>query len=100
MTFTLHIKTAQDLQDERLASERAGMVCSPLQGRLALGEETCAVIDALAADPATPWAMKQAINQAADWRRTSQTMDELGYLLGYTPEQMDDLFRLAMVIKV
>lgn len=83
-----------------IEEQRAGMVCSPLQGRLALGEATCAAIDAMAADPATPWAMRQAILQAGDWRRTSQTMDELGYLLGYTPAQMDDLFRAAMTITV
>ena len=65
---------------ETLEFERGGMVCTPLQGRLALGEATCAAIDAMAADPATPWAMRQAIGQAADWRRASQTMDELGYL--------------------
>jgi len=35
-----------------------------------------------------------------EWRRTSQTMDELGYLLGYTPEQMDDMFRVAMTVAV
>lgn len=83
-----------------LAAERSAMVCSRLQGRLVLGEATSAALDAMAADPATPWAMRETINSAIEWRRTSQTMDELGYLLGYTPEQMDDMFRVAMTVAV
>lgn len=83
-----------------LAAERDAMVCSRLQGRLVLGEATSAALDAMAADPATPWAMRETINNAIEWRRTSQTMDELGYLLGYTPEQMDALFRVAMTVAV
>lgn len=83
-----------------LAADRAGMVCSRLQGRLVLGQATCAAIDALAADPATPWAMRQTITSAIEWRRTSQAMTELGYLLGYTDDQMDALFRIAMTVEV
>ena len=83
-----------------LAAERAAMVCSRLQGRLVLGEATCAAIDAMAADPATPWAMRQTIANAIEWRRNSQSITELGYLLGYTDEQMDDLFRAAMGVAV
>tara|TARA_R110000824_G_scaffold401040_1_gene610477 strand:+ start:1421 stop:1837 length:417 start_codon:yes stop_codon:yes gene_type:complete len=85
---------------ELLVAQRMAMVCSPLQGRLALGEATCAAVDAMAADPDTMWAMKQTINSAIQWSRTSQSMDELGFLLGYTDAQMDDLFRLAMTIEV
>jgi hypothetical protein len=44
--------------------------------------------------------MRQAISNAIEWRRTSQTITELGYLLGYTDEQMDNLFRQAMVVEV
>jgi len=83
-----------------LAAERAGMVCSRLQGRLVLGEATCAKIDALADDPKTPWAMRQTILNAIQWERTSQSMTELAYLLGYTDEQMDELFRIAMTVRV
>lgn len=73
---------------------------SPLQGRLALGPETCLLIDAIADDPETPWAMRQAIVKATEWRRNSQAMTELGYLLGYTDTEMDDLFRIAINIEV
>ena len=83
-----------------LAAERAAMICSRLQGRLVLGEATCTALDAMAADPATPWAMRQTIANAIEWRRTSQAMTELGYLLGYTDTQMDDLFRIAMTVEV
>jgi hypothetical protein len=85
---------------ERLTAERAAMVCSRLQGRLVLGEATCAALDAMAADPTTPWAMRQTIAHAIEWRRTSQAMTELGYLLGYSDAQMDELFRLAMTVQV
>lgn len=85
---------------EALAAERAGMACSRLQGRLVLGEATCDALDAMAADPQTPWAMRQTINNAIEWQRTSQAITELGYLLGYTETQMDDLFRAAMVVEV
>jgi hypothetical protein len=86
--------------EEILLGERSRMVCSRLQGRLVLGEATCKELDAMADDPNTPWAMRQAISNAIEWRRTSQTMTELGYLLGYTDEQMDNLFRKAMVVEV
>lgn len=86
--------------EAELAAERAAMVCSRLQGRLVLGPQTCAAIDALAADPDTPWAMRETILNAIEWRRTSQAMTELGYLLGYTGEQMDALFRQAMTVEV
>lgn len=79
---------------------RRGMVCSRLQGRLTLGADVCAALDAMAADPATPWAMRETINSAMEWRRTSQTIDELGYLLGYTDAQMDAMFEAAMQIAV
>lgn len=80
--------------------QRAAMVCSRLQGRLVLGEAVCNAIDAIADDIKTPWAMRQTISNAIEWRRTSQSMTELGYLLGYTDDQMDDLFRKAMVVAV
>jgi hypothetical protein len=86
--------------EELLANERNRMVCSRLQGRLVLGETACAALDYMASDPYTPWAMRQTITNAIEWRRTSQAMTELGYLLGYTDEQMDELFRLAMVVEV
>ena len=86
--------------DRALLAERARMLVSRLQGRLTLGPQTVEALDAIAADPDTPWAMRETINNAIEWRRTSQAMDELGYVLGYTPEQMDDLFRIAATVVV
>ncbi|MES2435049.1 MAG: hypothetical protein V4586_14650 [Pseudomonadota bacterium] len=83
-----------------LAARRSNMVCSPLQGRLTAGPEICAMLDATAANPATPWAMREAIQNAREWRRTSQTIDEMAWLLGFTPEQMDSLFEAAMTVAV
>lgn len=82
------------------AEARKEMICSPLQGRIALGEEVCNTLDAIAVDPNTPWAMREAIKGATRWERLSPTIDEFGYLLGYDDTQMDDLFTLAMTIKV
>ena len=85
---------------EALAAERDKMVCSRLQGRLVLGEDTCNALDAMAADEATPWAMRQTTQNPIEWSRTSQAMTELGYLLGYSDTEMDDLFRIAMTVDV
>ena len=82
------------------AARRSNMVCSPLQGRLTAGPEICAMLDATATDPSTPWAMREAIQNAREWRRTSQTIDEMAWLLGFTPEQMDSLFEAAMTVAV
>lgn len=83
-----------------LADRRAAMVCSPLQGQLALGETLWTQVEALLNEPTTPWAMKAAITRAVEWRRDSQTIDELAWLLGLTDTQIDDLFVLAMSIEV
>jgi hypothetical protein len=74
------------------------MQCTRLQGRLALGPERCAIIDAVAADPSTPWAMAEAIRSAVTWSRDDQQIDELAWLLGLSPAQVDDLFALAITL--
>lgn len=85
--------------DEVLLKQQS-MKCSRLQGRITLGETVCASLDAIADDPTTPWAMREAIKNSVEWQRTSPTMDELGWLLGYTPEQMDTLFEQAITVAV
>lgn len=85
---------------DEAALKRPSMKCSRLQGRIALGETACKFIDAMAEDPVTPWAMREAIRSSVEWQRASPTIDELGWLLGYDPEQMDDLFAVAMQISV
>lgn len=93
-------KGADPSPEEQLATWRAAAKCSRLQGRLTLGPTVCAALDQMAADPATPWAMRETITGATEWRRSSQTIDELGYLLGYDAAQMDALFAAAMQIAV
>ena len=83
-----------------LADERAKMECTPLQGQLALGKEEWARVEALLVDPNTDWAMAQVIKAAQVWKRNSQMIDELGWLMGYSDTQIDELFRKAMKITV
>jgi len=85
---------------EVLAQERAGMWCSPLQGKLALGEVRWAQVEAMLASPTTPFPMRIAISSAVQWDRKSQMMDELGWIMGLTATQIDDLFRAARQIVV
>ena len=54
---------------EELAREREQMVCSRAQGKMVIGAETWASVEALADDPDTPWALKCAILDTNDWRR-------------------------------
>ncbi len=89
------VVTAEDKAAQVYQAEWDSLVCSRLQGRLVLGEATCATLDTIAADPATPWAMRETISNAMEWRCNSQSMDELSYLLGYTETQRLELFRIA-----
>jgi hypothetical protein len=92
--------TAEDRAATALAERRAAMRCSRLQGRLTLGPEVCAALDAIAADPETPWAMRETIANAGEWQRQSQTMDELAWALGFSAAQMDALFEQAAEVAV
>lgn len=85
---------------DALAAERAGLVCTPLQGKLALGEAEWTRVETFLASPETPWAMRQAILSASEWSRVSPMIDELSWLMGYDDEQVDSLFRAAAQITV
>ena len=76
-----------------LAQARAAMVISPLQGILTLGETEWGKV--LAYRETASWAEKVVIDSAQDWQRNSQNIAFFGYLLGYSPEQMDALFIAA-----
>lgn len=86
-------------QAELLSTERAAMVCSPMQGILTLGEVEWAKVVAYR-DTQAAWAERVVIDSALDWRRTSQNIAFFQYLLGYTDAQVDDLFRVAMQVTV
>ena len=82
---------------ELLADERSGMAVSPLQGILTLGETEWGKV--LAYRETATWQERVIIDNAFDWVRTSQNIAFFGYLLGYTPEQMDTLFIAAAQVK-
>jgi len=82
------------------AHDRATLICSRLQGRLTLGPATCAALDAIAADPDTPWAMRETILNAVEWRCNSHAMDQLAWLLGYSDAARLALFRVARTVSV
>lgn len=90
--------TPQPTPEEILASERAAMVCSRAQGKMAIGPEIWAQVVAIADDPETPWGLKVAIYDTYEWRRLDPSMDALIWAMNLTPEQADDLFRLAMTL--
>ena len=79
---------------------RDGMVCTRLQGRLALGEAEIARLDAFIDSFPNNWSLRQLVDNAVTWRRPSQDMVMLGFALDYTPERMDETFIRAMAIEV
>lgn len=79
-----------------LAEERASMACTPLQGKLAIGETLWAGV--VTYSDTSPWAQKMVIESASNWHRTSEDIQFIGYLLGVTDLEMDDLFRLAVTL--
>ncbi|QCO57448.1 hypothetical protein EOK75_17190 (plasmid) [Pseudorhodobacter turbinis] len=98
-TWNVRTKTNEELEAD-LVQRRSEMKCTPLQGKLALGETAWEQVELILADPTTPFAMRVAILSSTEWERTSQMMDELAWFLGYTPEQVDALFVAAASIKV
>lgn len=87
-----HLAHASDL-----TAWRATAKCSPMQGKLALGQVGWAKIEAYRDTEAT-WAQRVVIDSAQEWRRNSQDIQFFGYLLGYDDAQMDALFIAAMQI--
>jgi len=94
--------TTRDLTPEEITAHNAAALtqwratakCSPMQGKLALGQTEWAKIEAYR-ETAT-WAEKVVIDSAQEWRRNSQDIQFFGYLLGYDDAQMDALFETAM----
>lgn len=80
-----------------LAQARAAMRVTPLQGILTLGEARWAAVlafrDGTNPDlPPASWAQKIIIDSAENWERLSVNMQFMGWVLGYGPEEMDQLF--------
>ena len=93
-----------------LDAARQAMSCSKMQGILTLGEtkwgevllyrdqEFVAGKGPVPDQPATTWAEKTVIDSAQDWRRTSQNIQFIGHLLGYTDAEMDAMFIAAQSV--
>tara|TARA_R110000782_G_scaffold106459_1_gene194672 strand:- start:2675 stop:3160 length:486 start_codon:yes stop_codon:yes gene_type:complete len=82
--------------DKPIGSIREGMTCTPLQGKLAIGETLWAGV--VTYSETAPWVQRMVIESASNWHRTSQDIQFIGYLLGVTDIEMDDLFRLAVTL--
>ena len=78
-----------------LANQRAQMVCSKMRGILTLGETKWGEVLTYRDLATTTWAERMTIDSATDWHRTSQEVQSIGYIVGYTDEQMDALFIAA-----
>ncbi len=91
--------TAKARTADALHARRAAMTVSRLQGRLVLGPEVCAKLDAIAADPNENWGLRETIANATEWRRSSETMVVLGWAMGFSDADMDALFERAMQVE-
>ena len=87
---------AQDFPSPSIEAVRAGMRCTALQGKLAIGEAVWSQV--LVYRSTAPWAQQMTIDSAADWNRTSQDIQFIGYLLNFTDLEMDALFRVAVTL--
>lgn len=84
--------------EEKIERERGTMWCSPVQGILTLGPIAWQKVQDYR-ETAT-WAEKVLIDSSPIWERNSENIAFFGWLLDYTPDQMDDLFRRASKVKV
>lgn len=89
----LRTKTPEELAED-LIEERASMRCSPMQGKLALGEAVWTQVEVYRDNQAS-WTERIIIDSALDWDRNSQNIAFFQQLLGMTDAQVDNLFRLA-----
>jgi hypothetical protein len=80
--------------DLPIETVRQSMSCSKMQGILTLGETAWGQV--LSYRETASWSERMVIDSAQDWQRTSENIQFIGYLLGYTDEQMDAMFVTAM----
>lgn len=88
--------TLVELSAADVLTLRENMSCTPLQGKLAIGETLWSGVEAYGAT--APWAQRMIIASADRWHRNSQDIQFIGHLLGVTDLEMDDLFRLAVTL--
>lgn len=86
-------------QAERLATYRANLQCTPLQGKIEL--ENQGLLDAAEAEVANADKITRlAWNNATIWYRTSPMIETLGAGLGLSADDLDNLFVQAAQITV
>ena len=84
------------ITDMPIEDVRAEMSCTKMQGVLTLGEANWSKVMNFCTTDAT-WVQKAIIDSAANWRRTSDDLKFIGYLIGFDANQMDALFAAAVV---
>lgn len=92
------LETAAARAARQLAGWRASACCTPLQGRLALGQVRWQQVETVLAAPTTPWSLRQSIAAAQIWKRMSPDIATMANLLGMTDPEVDELFRLAVTL--
>ena len=93
--------TPEQEAEKELLAWRQGAKVSRLKARIALKQ--AGVFDTVQSfidDPETPLIAKEAWSQAYEFSRNSQLFEAFGPVLGFTPTQIDDLFRAAQQIEV
>ena len=83
------------ISDMAIEDIRAGKSCTKMQGVLTLGEANWSKVMDFYTTDAT-WVQKAIIDSAANWQRTSENLELIGYLIGFNDTQMDDLFDAAI----
>ena len=82
-----------------LDDERAQMIVTPFQGRVALSNANLLTqVEALIADPAVDANTKIAWEYAIEWKRNSPMITNLMAALSISDTQADDLFKAAAQI--
>jgi hypothetical protein len=66
--------------------------CTRLQARIAMGSDMCAHLDAIGADPATPWELRERLRSSGSWDRSHPFINQIGVVLGLSSDQIDALF--------
>ena len=90
-----YVPPPEPTPEEILAAERAAMICTPAQMRLALHrmDLLTQVQDIADADPEASIVWEYATQIV----RTSPLIEALG--TDFTPEEIDDIFRVAMAVE-
>ena len=81
-----------------LVKERAAMSCPSVDGIITIGEASWDKALNYRDEESTTFAEKVLIDGATVWNRNSHNVEFIGYLIGYTDLEMDELFRKAMAM--